>query len=86
MQILEINRLNATLLESNVIGVGARLGPDQKGVPEDVTESLGKLYSSCTIELLNNSSNLRRPQTIHSSNVSGLDVTKNAWILVSVSM
>lgn len=32
---------------SNTSGVGGRFAPDQKGFPEDVTLSTGKLCNSC---------------------------------------
>ena len=51
----------------------------------ELTESLGKLNSSCRIELLKYSSNLSRAQTIHSSNDRGLSVTKNVEIESRIS-
>ena len=43
----------------------------QKGAPEDVVISSGKLKRSCEIESEKCSSNLRRDQTTHASSVSG---------------
>ena len=67
----------------NWSGVGGRLGPDQKGAPDDVVMSSGKLYSSCEMELLKFSSNLSRAHTTHASSVSGLS-TRLARIASSV--
>ena len=40
-----------TLLMSNSSGSGARFGPDQNGVPFELTWSFGKLNKSCLISL-----------------------------------
>lgn len=65
-----------TSFELNTNGSGARLGPLQKGCPVLVSPSLGKLNRSCLISLPYFSSNCKRAQIIHSSNVRGLLVTR----------
>jgi hypothetical protein len=74
-----------TSLESNTNGSGARFGPLQKGWPVLVTASLGKLNKSCLISLAYFSSNCKRAQAMHSSNVSGLLVTKKDRICSTCS-
>ena len=72
--------LTHTFSGSKLIGVGALLGPDQNGVPDEVTASFGKLYKSCKILFLKSSSNFNRAHAIHSSNESGFAVTRKLQI------
>ena len=62
------------------------MGPLQNGWPVLVTASFGKLNSNWRIELLYCSSNCRRAQTIHSSNVRGLFVTRYDTIVSTCSL
>src|SRR5271155_103417 len=71
--------------QSKMTGTGQRLGPDQNGWPEEVTESLGKLYNSCWISLVNRFSNSRRAQMIHSSKTSGRAVTRKLCRVCRIS-
>ena len=57
--------------ESNAIGSGHLLGPDQKSAPLEVVWSLGKLKRSCLMVLAKNSSKLSRAPAMQSSKQDG---------------
>mmetsp|Transcript_11248 Transcript_11248/g.20378 ORF Transcript_11248/g.20378 Transcript_11248/m.20378 type:complete len:212 (-) Transcript_11248:1863-2498(-) len=81
-----ISASSQTASASKVTGLGQRLVPLQNGVPAEVTWSGGKLCRSCLMSLLKSCSNLRRAQTMHSSNEYGLSSTRVLRILRRVSV
>mmetsp|Transcript_14998 Transcript_14998/g.38941 ORF Transcript_14998/g.38941 Transcript_14998/m.38941 type:complete len:230 (+) Transcript_14998:974-1663(+) len=81
-----INSRCSGSLASNWMAVGARFGPDQKGVPLAVTMSRGKLNRSCWIVLLYISSKRSRAHATHWSSVRGRSVTRLVCSTCSVGL
>ena len=61
----------SSLDESNAIGSGHLLGPDQNSAPLDVVWSLGKLKRSCLMVLEKHSSKTSRAPAMQSSKQDG---------------